>query len=66
VLGIGKRAEMQSHAVLDQVPDVLRSLLKLSDISLYHRPHNYGDLVPCGVAPKSVKVNLAYQCHRRW
>ena len=34
MLRIGERAEMLSHTVLDQVPDVLRSLVKLSDVSL--------------------------------
>jgi hypothetical protein len=36
VLGTGKRAEMLSHrdTVLDPVPGVLRSLVKLSDVSL--------------------------------
>ncbi len=34
MLGIGKRAEMPSHIVLDQVPDILRSLVNLSDVSL--------------------------------
>ena len=34
MLGIGKRAEMPSHTVLDQVPDVLRSLVNIRDVSL--------------------------------
>jgi hypothetical protein len=60
VLGIGERAEILSHTVLDQVPDVLRSLVKLSDVSLDHSPRAYAALVACGVAPTLVKVNLAY------
>ena len=60
VLGIGERAEMLSHTVLDQVPDVLRSLGKLSDVSLDHRPRAYAALVSCGVAPTLVTVSLAY------
>ena len=60
VLGIGERAEMLSHTVLDQVPDVLRSLVKLSYVSPDHRPRAYAALAPCGVGPTLVKVNLAY------
>jgi hypothetical protein len=59
-LRIGERAEMLSHTVLDPVPDVLRSLVKLSDVSLDRRPRAYAALDPCGVAPTMVKVNLAY------
>ena len=60
MLGIGECAEMLSHTVLDQVPDVLRSLVKLSYVSLDHRPRAYAALAPCGVGPTLVKVNLAY------
>ena len=34
MLGIGERAEMLSHTVLDQVLNVLRSLVKFGDVSL--------------------------------
>jgi hypothetical protein len=60
VLGIGERAEMLSHTVLDQEPDVLRSLVNRSDVSLDRRPRDYAALAPCGVGPTLVKVNLAY------
>ena len=50
---------MLSHTVLDQVPNVLRSLVKLGDVSLDHRPRAYAAFDPCGVAPTLVKVNLA-------
>jgi hypothetical protein len=60
VLGIGERAEMLSYTALAPVPDVLRSLVKLSDVSLDHRPRDYAALDPCGVGPTLVKVNLAY------
>ncbi len=59
-LRIGERAEMLSHTVLDQVPDVVRSLFKLSDFSLENRPRDYAALDPCGVAPTLVKVNLPF------
>ena len=45
---------------LVSAPNVLRSLVKLSDVSLDRRPRAYAALVPCGVGPTLVKVNLAY------
>ena len=60
MLEIGERAEMLSHTVVAQVPDVLRSLVNLRDVSLYHTPRDYAALVPCGVGPTLVTVSLAY------